>query len=52
MSVRWYPEDLWQHTAPVLPGFTVEPLPRTGSTTSELTPRPRAGQTYPTLLIP
>lgn len=51
MSVRWYPEDLWQHTAPVLPGFTVEVLPRIDSTNTELMRRARAGQTEPTLLV-
>ena len=51
MSVRWYPEDLWQHTAPVLPGFTVEVLPRIDSTNTELMRRARAGQTEPILLI-
>ncbi len=51
MSVRCVPEDLWQHTAPVLPGFTVEVLPRIDSTNTELMRRARAGQTEPILLI-
>ena len=47
----WHAEDLWQHTAALLPGFTVEVLPSIDSTNTELMRRARAGQHEPTLLV-
>lgn len=47
----WHAEDLWQHTAALLPGFTVEVLPSIDSTNTELMRRARAGQAEPVLLI-
>lgn len=47
----WHAEDLWQHTAALLPGFTVEVLPSIDSTNTELMRRARAGHTDPVLLI-
>lgn len=49
--MKWFAEDLWQHTVPLLPGFTVEVLPSIDSTNTELMRRARAGQVEPVLLI-
>ena len=40
--VRWPAEAIWQTVEPLLPGFTVEVLPRIDSTNSELMRRCRA----------
>ncbi|NIC40685.1 biotin--[acetyl-CoA-carboxylase] ligase [Aquabacterium sp. A08] len=44
-------EDLWQAVAPLLPGFSVEVLPRIDSTNTELMRRARAGRHEPVLLV-
>ncbi len=48
---RWPAEALWEAVAPLLPGFTVEVLPRIESTNTELMRRARAGRCEPTLLV-
>lgn len=48
---RWPAEAVWQAVAPLLPGFTVEVLPRIDSTNTELMRRARAGRCEPTLLV-
>ena len=48
---RWPAEAIWEAVAPLLPGFTVEVLPRTDSTNTELMRRARAGRCEPTLLV-
>lgn len=40
--IRWPAEAIWEAVAPVLPGFTVEVLPTTDSTNTELMRRFRA----------
>ena len=47
----WPADAIWQAVAPLLPGFTVEVLPQTDSTNSELMRRARAGFTEPVLLV-
>ncbi|MDA8455149.1 biotin--[acetyl-CoA-carboxylase] ligase [Acidovorax sp. GBBC 3334] len=49
--LRWTAEAVWEAVTPVLPGFTVEVLPRIDSTNTELMRRARAGQCEPTLLV-
>jgi BirA family biotin operon repressor/biotin-[acetyl-CoA-carboxylase] ligase len=51
MTIRWPAEAIWEQVVPLLPGFTVEILPRIDSTNTELMRRARAGQTEPTLLV-
>ena len=48
---RWPAEAIWEAVSPLLPGFTVEVLPRTDSTNTELMRRARAGRCEPTLLV-
>ena len=48
---RWPAEAIWEAVAPLLPGFTVEVLPRIDSTNTELMRRARAGRCEPTLLV-
>ena len=48
---RWPAEAIWEAVAPLLPGFTVEVLPSTDSTNTELMRRARAGRCEPTLLV-
>ena len=50
-SWRWPAEAIWDAVAPLLPGFTVEVLPRIDSTNTELMRRARAGRCEPTLLV-
>ncbi|RYF41883.1 MAG: biotin--[acetyl-CoA-carboxylase] ligase [Comamonadaceae bacterium] len=49
--MNWPAEAIWEAVAPLLPGFTVEVLPRIGSTNTELMRRARAGQTEAVLLV-
>jgi len=49
--MRWPAEAIWEQVAPWLPTFSVEILPRVGSTNTELMQRARAGQTEPILLV-
>ena len=49
--LRWPAEALWQSLEPLLPGLTVEVLPRIDSSNSELARRARAGDLAPTLLV-
>ena len=49
--MHWPAEALWEAVVPLLPGFTVEVLPRIASTNTELMRRARAGQTDPVLLV-
>lgn len=49
--MRWPSEAIWEQVAPWLPTFSVEVLPRVGSTNTELMQRARAGQTEPILLV-
>lgn len=49
--IRWPAEALWEAVAPLLPGFTVEVLPRVDSTNTELMRRARAGRCEPLLLV-
>jgi BirA family biotin operon repressor/biotin-[acetyl-CoA-carboxylase] ligase len=51
MNLRWPAEDIWEQVAPLLPGFTVEILPKVDSTNTELMRRARAGQIEPILLV-
>ena len=51
VSYRWPAEAIWQAVAPLLPGFSVEVLPRIDSTNTELMRRARAGRCEPTLLV-
>lgn len=44
-------EAVWQAVAPVMPGFTVEVLPRVDSTNTELMRRARTGPLEPVLLV-
>lgn len=48
---RWPVEALRAAVSPLLPGFTVEVLPRIDSTNSELMRRARAGRCAPQLLV-
>ena len=50
-AYRWPAEAIWEVVAPLLPGFTVEVLPRMDSTNTELMRRARAGRCEPTLLV-
>ena len=47
----WPAESIWEAVSPLLPGFTVEVLPKIDSSNTELMRRARAGQTEPTLLV-
>jgi BirA family biotin operon repressor/biotin-[acetyl-CoA-carboxylase] ligase len=47
----WSAEAIWQAIEPSLPGFTVEILPETDSSNSELMRRARAGGMEPVLLV-
>jgi len=49
--VKWPAEAVWEAVSPLLPGFTVEILPRIDSTNTELMRRARAGQIEPVLLV-
>lgn len=49
--IRWPAEAIWEAVAPLLPGFTVEVLPRIDSTNTELMRRARAGRCEPILLV-
>lgn len=49
--VRWPIKAIREAIAPLLPGFTVEVLPRIDSTNTELMRRARAGHCAPTLLV-
>ena len=49
--IRWPAEAIWEAVAPLLPGFTVEVLPRIDSTNTELMRRARAGRCEPLLLV-
>jgi BirA family biotin operon repressor/biotin-[acetyl-CoA-carboxylase] ligase len=49
--VNWGGEAIWQAIAPLVPGFTVEVLPRVDSTNTELMRRARAGRLEPVLLV-
>lgn len=51
MQLRWPAEAIWEAVAPSLPGFTVEVLPETDSTNTELMRRARAGRLEPVLLV-
>jgi BirA family transcriptional regulator, biotin operon repressor / biotin---[acetyl-CoA-carboxylase] ligase len=51
MTIRWPAEAIWEQVVPLLPGFTVEILPRIDSSNTELMRRARAGQIEPTLLV-
>ena len=48
---RWPAEAIWEAVAPLLPGFSVEVLPRIDSTNTELMRRARAGRCEPLLLV-
>ena len=48
---RWPAEAIWEAVAPQLPGFSVEVLPSTDSTNTELMRRARAGRCEPVLLV-
>ena len=48
---RWPAEAIWEAVAPLLPGFSVEVLPRIDSTNTELMRRARAGRCEPVLLV-
>ena len=39
--IRWEAEALWEQLVPLLPGISIEVLPRTGSTNSVLLERGR-----------
>ncbi|MGY8904700.1 MAG: biotin--[acetyl-CoA-carboxylase] ligase [Burkholderiales bacterium] len=47
----WPSEAIWEAVVPDLPGFTVEVLPQTDSTNSELMRRAKAGDQPPILLV-
>ena len=47
----WPAEAIWQAVEPSLPGFTVEILPETDSSNSELMRRARGGRMDPVLLV-
>jgi len=47
----WPAEAIWEAVSPLLPGFTVEVLPETASTNSELMRRARDGRMEPVLLV-
>lgn len=47
----WPAEAVWEQVFPLLPDFTVEVLPETDSSNSELMRRARAGQHEATLLV-
>jgi len=49
--MKWPAEAIWEAVSPLLPGFTVEILPRIDSTNTELMRRARAGQLDPVLLV-
>ena len=49
--LHWDPETLWQTLEPLAPGLSVEILPETGSTSTELLERSRRGLTEPCLLL-
>ncbi len=49
--LQWPAEAIWEATAPLLPGFTVEVLPELDSTNSELMRRAHAGQLESVLLV-
>ena len=49
--IPWPAEAIWEAVEPLLPGFTVEVLPRVDSTNSELMRRARLGQADPVLLV-
>jgi BirA family biotin operon repressor/biotin-[acetyl-CoA-carboxylase] ligase len=49
--MRWPAEAIWEAVAPLVPGFTVEVLPETDSTNTELMRRARAGRGEPILLV-
>lgn len=49
--IHWPAESLWQAVEPQLPGFSVEIVPRIGSTNTELMARARAGRNEPVLLV-
>jgi len=48
---RWPLEDIWQAVVPLLPGFTLEVLPKLDSSNEELMRRLRAGRPEPALLV-
>ena len=50
-TIRWPVEAIRAAVAPLLPGFSVEVLPRFDSTNTELMRRARAGRCAPTLLV-
>lgn len=50
-TIRWPVEAIRAAVAPLLPGFSVEVLPRIDSTNTELMRRARAGRCAPTLLV-
>lgn len=50
-TIRWPVEAIRAAVAPLLPGFSVEVLPRIDSTNTELMRRARAGRCTPTLLV-
>jgi BirA family biotin operon repressor/biotin-[acetyl-CoA-carboxylase] ligase len=49
--MNWPAEAIWEAVAPLVPGFTVEVLPRLASTNGELMRRARAGGGEPVLLV-
>lgn len=49
--IRWPSEAIWEAVEPQLPGFTIEVLPTTDSTNTELMRRARAGRQEPILLV-
>ena len=49
--MKWPAEAIWESIFPVLESFTIEILPETDSTNSELMRRARAGQLDPILLL-
>ena len=50
-TIRWPVEAICAAVAPLLPGFSVEVLPRIDSTNTELMRRARAGRCEPMLLV-
>ncbi len=51
MSLTAHAETLWQQLEPLLPGLSVEVLPRCASTNTTLLERARAGDLAPCLLV-
>ena len=49
--MTWPAEAIWEAVAPLIPGFTVEVLPRVDSTNTELMRRARGGRIEPVLLV-